>query len=108
MHYFGLFHFLSLAGILFALGVFGVLWRKNSIIILMSIELMLNAANITFVSFFRFMASHSSYHAMQGHMFAFMVMVVAACEVAVGLAIIVVIFKNKKTIDVDDLNLMKG
>lgn len=118
MQFFGLFHFLGLAGVLFVLGVFGVLWRKNAIIILMSIELMLTGANLAFVTFSRFMAGHSGYLAMQdlvvqdlsmqGHMFAFMVMVVAACEVAVGLAIIVVIFRNKKTIDIDDMNLLKG
>jgi NADH-quinone oxidoreductase subunit K len=105
----GLFQYLTLAGVLFMLGVIGVLWRKNAIIIFMSVELMLNAANLAFVTFSRFMASHpDGYVAMQGHMFAFMSMVVAACEVAVGLAIIVVIFRNKKTIDVDDMNLLKG
>ena len=103
----GMFHFLMLAGILFLMGMLGVMWRKNAIVVFMSIELMLNAANLVFVTFSRFMSNRPEV-GMQGHLFAFVVMVVAACEVAVGLAIIVVIFRNKKTIDVDDINILKG
>ncbi|MHC4662921.1 MAG: NADH-quinone oxidoreductase subunit NuoK [Planctomycetota bacterium] len=105
----GLFQYLVLAGILFLMGMLGVLWRRNAIIVFMSIELMLNAANLVFATFSRFMAGNpDTYVPMQGNMFVFMVMVVAACEVAVGLAIIVVIFRNKKSVDVDDMNILKG
>ena len=103
----GIHHFLGLAGLLFVFGIVGVLSRKNVIIIFMSIELMLNAANLVFVAFSRYMAP-LGLPAVKGQLFVFIVMVVAACEVAVGLAIIVVIFRNKKSIDVDDINILKG
>jgi NADH-quinone oxidoreductase subunit K len=93
--------FLLLAAILFVIGVFGVIIRKNALIVLMSVELMLNAANLTLVVFGR---SHQDAHA---HAFAFVVMAVAAAEAAVGLAIVVGIFRNRRSVSVDELTLMK-
>ncbi len=94
-------HYLVLAAFLFCIGVAGVLTRKNAIIILASIELMLNAVNLTFVAFARHWGDVS------GQIFVFFSMVVAAAEVAVGLAIIVVLFRHKETINIDEVNLMK-
>ena len=93
--------FLILSAMLFALGVAGFLFRRNIITVFMSIELMLNAVNLTFVTF--------SYKLQQvnGHLFTFFVMVVAAAEAAVGLAIILTVFKNRQTLNIDDLNSMK-
>jgi len=94
-------YYLSLAAIIFTVGVIGVLVRRNAIIILMSIELMLNGANLTLVAF--------SVHLQElsGQVFVFLVMTVAAAEAAVGLAIIVMIFRNRESVNVDDLNIMK-
>lgn len=94
-------YYLILSAILFSLGVVGVLVRRNAIVILMSIELMLNAANLALVAF--------SVHLQElsGQVFVFLVMTVAAAEAAVGLAIIVMIFRNKESVNVDDLNIMK-
>ncbi|MFQ5870076.1 MAG: NADH-quinone oxidoreductase subunit NuoK [Candidatus Zixiibacteriota bacterium] len=94
-------YYLGLAAIIFTVGVIGVLVRRNAIIILMSIELMLNAANLTLVAF--------SVHLQElsGQVFVFLVMTVAAAEAAVGLAIIVMIFRNKESVNVDNLNIMK-
>ena len=94
-------YYLALAGILFTLGVVGVLVRRNAIVIFMCIELMLNAANIAFV------AAARHHQNVDGQVFVFFVMTVAAAEVAVGLAIIVAIFRNRGTVDVDEVNLMK-
>ncbi|MCK6618990.1 MAG: NADH-quinone oxidoreductase subunit NuoK [Calditrichaceae bacterium] len=94
-------HFLILAAILFGLGVVGVVSRRNAIIIFMSIELMLNAVNLTFISFSNYLND------IEGQIFVFMVMVVAAAEVAVGLAIIVAIFRLRETVHVDDIKLLK-
>ncbi len=93
--------YLILSAVLFALGVAGFLFRKSIITIFMSIELMLNAVNLSFVAF--------SYQLKQvnGHVFAFFVMVVAAAEAAVGLAIIVTVFKNRETLNVDEVDSMK-
>ena len=93
---------IGLSGVLFTLGVIGVLVRRNAIIIFMSVELMLNAANLAFVTFAR------SFNHLDGQIFVFFVMVVAAAEVAVGLALIVTIFRSKQSINVDDLHSMKG
>jgi NADH-quinone oxidoreductase subunit K len=87
---------------LFTIGAMGVLIRRNSIVIFMSVELMLNAANLAFVAFAR------AYEAVSGQIFVFFVMTVAAAEVAVGLALIVAIFNTKQSIDVDQMNTMKG
>ena len=99
----GLGHYLSVAAILFTLGLFGIfLNRKNVIIILMSIELMLLAVNINLVAF----ATHLN--DLVGQVFALFVLTVAAAEAAIGLAILVVYFRNRGSIQVDDVNLMKG
>lgn len=94
-------HYLILSAIIFTIGVFGVLTRRNLLIMLMSVELMLNAANLTFVAYARELGD------MGGHMFPIFIITVAACEVAVGLAIIVTIFRRVNIADVQDLNLMK-
>jgi NADH-quinone oxidoreductase subunit K len=99
----GLAHYLSLAAILFTLGIFGIfLNRRNVIIILMSIELILLAVNINFVAFSSFLGD------LVGQVFAMFVLTVAAAEAAIGLAILVVYFRNRGTIAVEDINLMKG
>ena len=95
-------YYLALSVILFTLGTLGVLIRRNSIVIFMSVELMLNAANLVFVAFAR------SYQALGGQIFVFFVMTVAAAEVAVGLALIVAIFRLRSSIDVDQINTLKG
>lgn len=94
--------YLILGALLFAVGAIGVLTRRNALIIYMSIELMLNAVNLTFIAFSRFLGN------MNGHVFVFMIMTVAAAEAAVGLAIIIAMFRNKETVNVDAINLMKG
>ena len=93
--------FLTLSAVLFALGVSGFIFRRNIITVFMSIELMLNAVNLTFITF--------SYQLKQvnGHLFVFFVMVVAAAEAAVGLAIILTVFKNRSTLNIDDVDSMK-
>jgi len=95
-------HYLILAGILFVIGVAGVVTRRNAIIILMSVELMLNAANLLLVVFARV---HGD---IGGQMMVFFVLTVAAAEASVGLAILVAVFRRKRSIDVDGLNLLKG
>ena len=94
--------FLTLSAVLFVLGVAGFIFRRNIITVFMSIELMLNAVNLTFVTF--------SYELKQvnGHLFVFFVMVVAAAEAAVGLAIILTVFKNRGTLNIDEVNSMKN
>ena len=99
----GLAHYLSVGAILFTLGMFGIfLNRKNVIIILMSIELMLLAVNINLVAFSAFL------HDLVGQIFAMFVLTVAAAEAAIGLAILVVYFRNRGSIAVEDINMMKG
>ena len=99
----GLAHYLTVAAILFTTGIFGIfLNRKNVIIILMSVELMLLAVNINLVAFSSFLGD------LTGQVFAMFVLTVAAAEAAIGLAILVVYFRNRGTIQVDDINLMKG
>lgn len=93
---------LALSAILFCIGVAGVLVRRNALVIFMSIEIMLNAANLAFVAFARNM------HSLDGQIFVFFVMTVAAAEVAVGLAIIVNVFRLRETVFVDEINLLKG
>jgi NADH-quinone oxidoreductase subunit K len=94
--------YLALSAILFALGVAGFLFRRNIITVFMSIELMLNAVNLSFVTF--------SYKLKQndGHIFSFFVMVVAAAEAAVGLAIILTVFKNRQTLEIDEVSSLKN
>ncbi|MGR3173884.1 MAG: NADH-quinone oxidoreductase subunit NuoK [Candidatus Scalindua sp.] len=93
--------YLILSGILFSIGAVGVLIRRNAIVIFMCIELMLNAVNLAFVTFSRQLDS------MDGQIFVFFIMTVAAAEAAVGLAIIIAVYRNKATVNVDDINLMK-
>ncbi|MGD9393929.1 MAG: NADH-quinone oxidoreductase subunit NuoK [Dehalococcoidia bacterium] len=99
----GLEHYLILAAALFAIGLYGALAKRNAIIILMSIELMLNAVNIAMVAFSRFITPLQ----LTGQIFAIFIMVVAAAEVAVGLAIIIAIYRHRKTIDSTKIDLMK-
>jgi NADH-quinone oxidoreductase subunit K len=93
--------YLGLAIILFIIGALGVLIRRNAIVIFMSVELMLNAANLAFVAFARY------WQAMSGQIFVFFIMTVAAAEVAIGLALIVTIFRTKSSIDVDQMSSLK-
>jgi len=95
-------NFVILSMVLFVLGGMGVLLRRNAILVFMSVELMLNAGNLAFVAFARHWGN------LDGHLFVFFVMTVAAAEVAVGLALIVAIFRNKQSINIDDLNQMQG
>ncbi len=95
-------YYLILSALLFTVGVVGVLIRKNAIIIFMCIELMLNAANLAFVAISRELGEPS------GQIFVFFVMTVAAAEVAIGLAIIVSVFKHRETVNVDEVDSLKG
>ncbi|MFI0484245.1 MULTISPECIES: NADH-quinone oxidoreductase subunit NuoK [Actinomadura] len=94
-------HYLALSAILFTIGAFGVLVRRNAIVVFMCVELMLNATNLAFVSFSRM---HGN---LDGQIIAFFVMVVAAAEVVVGLAIIMTVFRTRRSSSVDDVNLLK-
>jgi NADH-quinone oxidoreductase subunit K len=94
-------YYLILSALLFTIGIFGFLFRKNPLIMFMSIELMLNAANLTFVSFARYLGS------LNGQVIVFFIMTIAAAEVVVGLAIIVSIFRARASIDVDEIHLLK-
>ena len=94
--------YVLLSAILFVLGVMGVLFRRNAILVFMSVELMLNATNLALAAFARQWGSE------QGHLFAFFIITVAAAEVAVGLALIVAIFRTKHSINIDDLHQMEG
>ena len=93
--------YLILAGFLFAIGTVGVLVSRNAIVILMAVELMLNAVNLTFVAFSHYL------QAITGQVFVFFVMTVAAAEVAIGLAIIIALYRGRATINVEEINLMK-
>jgi NADH-quinone oxidoreductase subunit K len=95
-------YLIGLSAIIFTIGVVGVLVRRNALVIFMSIELMLNAANLAFVSFAHHMNS------IDGQIFVFFVMTVAAAEVAIGLAIIVQLFRLRETVFVDEIHLLKG
>lgn len=94
-------HYLILSALIFAIGVIGVLIRRNLIVILMSIELMLNAVNLTFIAFSRFLGS------MDGQVIVFFVMAVAAAEAVVGLAIIIAVFRHRQTLDPHEMQLLK-
>lgn len=95
-------YYVALSAVLFTIGALGVLTRRNAIVIFMSIELMLNAANLLFVAFAR------TYEALDGQIFVFFVMTVAAAEVAVGLALIVAVYRTKKSISIDEISSLKG
>ncbi|HNS64684.1 MAG TPA: NADH-quinone oxidoreductase subunit NuoK [Anaerolineaceae bacterium] len=95
-------YYLILSAILFVLGIAGMLIRRNAIVVFMSMEMMFNAANLLFVAY------ASYYQILTGQLFVFFVMTVAAAEVAIGLALIVAIYRNRKQIDVDDMSSLKG
>jgi NADH-quinone oxidoreductase subunit K len=94
--------FVMLSAVLFVMGALGVLLRRNAIMVFMSVELMLNAANLALVAF------AYQWGNLDGHLFVFFVMTVAAAEVAIGLALIVAIFRTKQSIDIDELHAMEG
>ena len=96
-------YFLLLAALLFLIGAMGFLVRRNLLVVLMSIELMLNAVNLTLVAFNRMQPSSHS-----GQLFAFFIIAIAAAEAAVGLAIILTVFKNRSTLNIDDVSSMKN
>jgi NADH-quinone oxidoreductase subunit K len=98
----GLYHYLMLAAVLFAIGFFGVLLRKNTLVIYMCLELMLVASTVAFVAFSRYNGT------MDGNVFVFFILTVAAAEVAVGLAIIVALFRRRQTVQVEELNALKN
>jgi NADH-quinone oxidoreductase subunit K len=98
----GLNHYLILSAALFIIGIVGVLLRRNAIVIFMSVELMLNAVNLTFIAFARYLNS------VEGQIFVFFVMAVAAAEVAVGLAIIIALHRTRGTVNIDEANTMRG
>lgn len=94
-------YYLILSAILFALGAVGVLVRRNALVMFMAVEMMLNAVNLTLITYSRFLDS------VDGRVFVLLVMAVAAAEVAVGLAIVVALYRHKETADVDEMNLLK-
>lgn len=94
-------HYIALAAVIFAIGAAGAISRRNAIVLLMSIELMLNAANLVFVAYAR------QYADVSGHALAFFVMAIAAAEAAVGLAIFIGVFRTRQTIDVDELDTLR-
>jgi NADH-quinone oxidoreductase subunit K len=95
------YHYLTVSAILFALGTYGVLTRRNAIVIFMCIELMLNSVNLTFIALSRHLNN------LDGQIFVFFVMAVAAAEAAVGLALMIAFYRNRETIDVDQINMLK-
>jgi len=95
-------YFLAISAIMFVVGILGVVLRRNALVMFMSLELMFNAANLVFVTY----ANH--YQLLSGQIFVFFIMAVAAAEVAVGLALMVAIFRSKQSIDIDQLNSLKG
>jgi len=94
-------HYLILSAVLFSLGVVGVVVRRNAIVVILCIELMMNGANLAFVAYGHFLDS------MAGQMIVFFVMAVAAAEAAIGLAIVVLIYRNRESTDLDEINLLK-
>ncbi len=95
------YHYMTVAAILFTIGTYGVLTRRNAIVIFMSIELMLNSVNLTFIAMSRHLNN------MDGQIFVFFVMTVAAAEAAVGLGLMIAFYRNRESIDVEDINLLK-
>ena len=98
----GLIHFLILSGLLFSLGIFAVLTRRNAVMVLMGIELILNAANINFIAFSRYVTT-----SLDGHVVAIFVIILAAAEAAIMLAIVLNIYQNFSTVNVDEINQLK-
>jgi NADH-quinone oxidoreductase subunit K len=99
--------FLVIGALLFIIGVAGVLTRRNIIVIFMSIELILNAANLNFIAFSRYLQDTGNMNAVAGQVFAVFVIVVAAAEAAIGLGIVIALYRNKETIWVDEIDLLK-
>ena len=99
--------FLVIGALLFIIGVAGVLTRRNIIVIFMSIELILNAANLNFIAFSRYLREIGSVNALAGQLFTVFVIVVAAAEAAIGLGIVIALYRNKETIWVDEIDLLK-
>ncbi len=97
-------HYLAVSALLFGLGLYGVLTRRNAVAILMGIELMLNAANINFVAFTKFVDPTF----VRGHVAALIIITLAACEAVVGLALVINAYRHLETVNVDQINLMKG
>jgi NADH-quinone oxidoreductase subunit K len=95
-------HYLALAAVLFAIGLGGVVVKRNMLVVFMCIELMLNAANLTFLAFARQTGN------MSGHAIAFFVIAVAACEAAVGLAIVIAVFRTRETLNIDEVTILKN
>ena len=101
----GIEHYLGLAAVLFCIGLYGALAKRNAVVVLMCIEIMLNATNIALVALSRFLVAETV--VLTGQVFAIFVMTVAAAEVAVGLAIIILIYRNRQTVNVDEVDSMK-
>ncbi len=101
-------HYLVLSLVLFGIGVIGVLTRRNAIVIMMSIELILNAATINFIAFSSEISALSSQGNYVGQVFSLFIIAVAAAEAAIGLAIVIALMRNRSSINVDEINLMKG
>lgn len=99
--------FLMIGALLFVIGVGGVLTRRNIIVIFMSIELILNAANLNFIAFSRYLQATGNLNAVAGQVFAVFVIVVAAAEAAIGLGIVIALYRNKETIWIDEIDLLK-
>jgi len=99
----GVNHYLAVSALLFGLGLYGILTRRNAVAILMGIELMLNATNINLVAFNRYVAPG----ALAGHVFALVIITLAACEAAVGLALVMAVYRNLETVHVDEINVLK-
>ena len=99
--------FLMIGALLFVIGVGGVLTRRNIIVIFMSIELILNAANLNFIAFSRYLQANGSLNAVAGQVFTVFVIVVAAAEAAIGLGIVIALYRNKETIWIDEIDLLK-
>ena len=96
-------YFLVLSALLFSIGIYGVLARQNAVLVLLSIELMLNAVNINLIAFSAYLQEAG----LHGQVFALFVIAVAAAEIGIGLAIVILIFRNRATVDVDEMSLMK-
>ena len=99
--------FLVIGGLLFVIGIAGVLTRRNILVIFMSIELILNAANLNFIAFSRYLQVTGNVNAVAGQLFTVFVIVVAAAEAAIGLGIVIALYRNKETIWVDEIDLLK-
>ncbi len=100
-------HVIALSALLFAIGVFGVMIRRNLIVMMMSITLMLNAVNLAFIGFNRMWTGEAGAPALNGQVFVLIIIAVAAAQVAVGLAILISLFRNRASVDVDEVSLLK-